>query len=150
MDKREWKCVCVCGGGVRKETNTKGNGRKENAGKEMRGEEKGRKGEERKEEEKTCMSSQAGSVRPLCHVSQPQPLYTTHIRTRSALLPRRSCSLCHSESLIQATSHTLISPLSFCRIIRTKVQQQPGQTGSVSAHSLGRLLLSNHDSQRKS
>lgn len=64
----------------------------------------------------------------------------THTQTHTALLPRWSCSLCHSGSLKQATSYTLISPLFSCRIIRTKVQQQPGQAGSVSAHSLGTFL----------
>ena len=138
---------------------------KRRKGEERRGK-KGRKGKEREgKRKKACMSSQAGSVRPLCHVSLPQPLHRhthgrtrahahaqmhtcthahththTHTHTHSFVLPRWSCSHCHSEPTL---SHTLISPLSSCRIIRTKVQQQPGQTGSVSAHNLGRSLLLN-------
>lgn len=106
------------------------------------------------------MSSQAGSVRPLCHVSRPQPLHThahTHILDLAPtmvmfslsliLSPSPSLSLCrHSRALTQtqtSTSHTLISlPLSSSsRIIRTKVQQPPGQTGSVSAHNLGKAAV---------
>lgn len=46
-------------------------------GKEMRtGEERKRGGKEKKRKKRACMSSQAGSVRPLCHVSQLQPLHT--------------------------------------------------------------------------
>ena len=124
----------------------------------MRGQERRGKGEERrrKRKKRACMSSQAGSVRPLCHVSLPQPLHThTHTGTHTHTHTHTHTFCSHDGHVLSvthplflslthtptATSHTLISPLSSCRIIRTKVQQPPGQTGSVSAHNLGRSQL---------
>lgn len=132
----------VCRGKERKRHKRKGK-------KERKGKERKRGGKRKKAKERGRKGLHEQPSRK-CEAPLPcQPaLATSHTHTHRFAptmvmfsLSLTICSLSLSYTHTRTASNTLIFPLSSYRIIRTKVQQQPGQTGSVSAHTLGRSLL---------
>lgn len=137
-NKREERCARV-----RTEADTKGKERKEKEGKEMRGQERRGKGKERGRKGLAWAAKQevwgpSAMSASFSHFTHTHDFAPTMVMFSLSLNPPLTLFLSHTQ---MTTSHTLISPLSSSRIIRTKVQQQPGQTGSVSGHNLGRLQL---------